>query len=100
VTKVTLAQPRMTRAPTSRDERRERHSGRSTQLTSGPAIMLSSQQETTMLHHETLTDEQLDLVSGGDTPPPPPPPPPKTCVQDCERVENSSAVVCGPVICF
>jgi hypothetical protein len=98
--KVTLAQARMTRAPGSRDERRERHSGRSTRLTSGPAIMPSSQKETTMLNLETLTDEQLGLVSGGDTPPPPPPPPPKTCIQDCEKVENSSAVVCGPVICF
>jgi len=44
-----------------------------------------------------LTDDHLELVSAGDKSPPPPP---KTCVQVCERVEGSSTVVCGPMICF
>jgi hypothetical protein len=64
------------------------------------AIMLLSQQETTMLNHETLSDDQLELACGGDGPQKAPPPPEKTCVQVCEKVENSSVVVCGPMICF
>jgi hypothetical protein len=45
-----------------------------------------------------LSDEQLELVSGGEDKAPPPPP--QTCVQSCERVPNTTIVVCSPVICF
>ena len=47
-----------------------------------------------------LSTNDIELVSGGEGTTATPAPPPKTCIQVCEKVENSSAIVCAPVICF